>query len=59
MTDRRNERDEERKRAEDDERRREDKERRSDDLKEAWRRHHPSEQDEGGKGRPGRRGRPA
>ncbi len=59
MTDRRDERDEERKRAEDDERRREDKERRSDDLKEAWRRHHPSEQDEGGKGRPGRRGRPA
>jgi hypothetical protein len=63
MTDRRNKRDHERrerkKSEEADERRREDKERCSDDLKEAWRRHHPSEQDEGGKGRPGRRGRPA
>ena len=48
---------------EEDEKRREDKEskeRRSDQLKESWRRNHPSEQEEGGKGRPGRsrRGRP-
>ncbi len=61
MTDRRDERDRERrkrKQAEEaDEVRREDKEKRSDDLKEAWRRHHPSEQEER-KGRPGR-GRPA
>jgi hypothetical protein len=39
-----------------DERRREDVERRFDDLKEAWRRHHPSEHEEGGKDWP-RRGR--
>jgi hypothetical protein len=32
----------------------ESKERRSEDLKESWRRNHPSEQEEGGKGRPGR-----
>jgi hypothetical protein len=49
--------DEERERPsrEDDEKRREDKERRSDDLQEAWRRNHPSEQEEGGKGRPKKR----
>ncbi|MBA3426742.1 MAG: hypothetical protein H0U04_19880 [Rubrobacter sp.] len=58
MTDRRNERDDERERIED-ERRREDEERdrRSDQLKESWRRNHPSEEEEG-KGRPNR-GRPA
>ena len=51
-------RDEERERAsrEDDEKRREDKERRSDELKESWRRNHPSEEEEG-KGRPGKGGR--
>ncbi len=63
MTERRNERDQERrerkKTEEADERRREDRDKRSDDLKEAWRRHHPSEQDESERGRPGRRGRPA
>src|SRR5215208_6101062 len=41
-----------------DESRREDVEKRFDDLKEAWRRHHPSEHDEGGQGRP-KKGRPA
>jgi hypothetical protein len=46
---------------EEDERRREEKERRSDELKEAWRRHHPSEKEESERGRPRRsqRGRPA
>jgi hypothetical protein len=46
--------DEERERLsrEEDAQRREDKERRSSDLQEAWRRNHPSEQEEGGKGRP-------
>ena len=34
-----------------DERRREDVERRFDDLEDAWRRHHPSKHDEGGKDR--------
>jgi hypothetical protein len=49
MTDRR---DDERERPDREEkRRREDRERRSDDLKEAWRRHHPSEPEEG-PGRP-------
>jgi hypothetical protein len=61
MTDRRNERDRERrnrKKAEETaERRREERGRRSDDLQEAWRRNHPSEE-EGRQGRPGR-GRPA
>jgi hypothetical protein len=47
----------EREAREGDERRREHVERRFDDLKEAWRRHHPSEPEEGGKGRP-RKGRP-
>jgi hypothetical protein len=41
-----------------DESRREDVEKRFDDLKEAWRRHHPSEREEGGQGRP-KKGRPA
>jgi hypothetical protein len=47
MTDRRDDRDHERRKRteEEDKGRREDKERRSDDLKEAWRRNHPSEQD--------------
>jgi hypothetical protein len=52
MTDRR---DQERHRRlreeEDDERRREEVEKRFDELKEAWRRHHPSKPEEG----PGRR----
>jgi hypothetical protein len=39
------------------ERRREEREERDRDLREAWRRHHPSEE-EGGKGL-GERGRPA
>ena len=39
-------------------RRQEESERRSDDLKEAWRRRHPSEREEGGQGRP-KKGRPA
>ena len=55
-------RDEERERPErpsrEEEKRREDKEKRSDELQEAWRRNHPSEEEEGGKGPPGR-GRPA
>ena len=61
MTDRRDEereitrREREREAREGDERRREHVERRFDDLKEAWRRHHPSEQEEG-KDRP-KRGR--
>jgi hypothetical protein len=59
---RRERRDEEHKRMrreqEADESRREDVEKRFDDLKEAWRRHHPSEREEGGQGRP-KKGRPA
>jgi hypothetical protein len=59
MTDRRNERDRERrgrkKDEEADKRLREGRERRSDELKESWRRNHPSEQEER-KGRPGRGG---
>jgi hypothetical protein len=53
MTDR-SSRDEERDRPSRDEeqQRRENKERRSDDLQEAWRRHHPSEKEHGGKDRP-------
>ena len=49
--------DEERERPsrEEDEKRREDKERRSSDLQEAWRRNHPSEQEEVRKGRPKKR----
>jgi hypothetical protein len=61
MTDRRS-RDDEREMPsrEEETQRLEDKERRSDELQEAWRRNHPSEKEEGGKGRPGRsrRGRP-
>ena len=55
-----NGRDEERERREgalreEDEKRREgDKERRSNELKESWRRNHPSEEEDQGKGRPGR-----
>jgi len=47
MTDR-HRRDEERDRhsREEDERRREEKERRSDELRESWRRNHPSEEEE-------------
>ena len=60
MTDRRDEERErtrrEREAREGDERRREHVERRFDDLKEAWRRNHPSEAEEGGKGWP-RKGR--
>jgi hypothetical protein len=41
---------------EDDERRQKERGLRFDELKEAWRRHHPSEHDESGKDRP-RRGR--
>ena len=54
MTDRRGEerRDEEREKTrrqqEDDVRRQEDSARRSDELREAWRRHHPREPEEGG-----------
>jgi hypothetical protein len=58
MTDRREERDPERRERrqaeEDEERLREERDRRSEKLREAWRRNHPSEEDEGGKGRPGR-----
>jgi hypothetical protein len=58
MTDRRDdERERTRREQEGDERRREHVERRFDDLKESWRRNHPSEPGEGGKGRP-RKGRP-
>jgi hypothetical protein len=42
---------------EDDERRQEERGLRSDELKEAWRRHHPSEEEGTGRDRP-RRGRP-
>jgi hypothetical protein len=42
-------------REEDEERREEQRDRRSDDLREAWRRNHPSEREEGGKDRPKRR----
>jgi hypothetical protein len=42
-----NHRDEERERPEEEKRRREERERRSDDLKESWRRNHPSEPEEG------------
>jgi len=61
MTDRRDDQRErtrrEREVREGDERRREHVERRFDDLKESWRRNHPSEPEEGGTGRP-RKGRP-
>ena len=48
-------REEETQRREEETQRREDKERRSDELQEAWRRNHPSEEDER-KGRPGKGG---
>jgi len=61
MTDRREERDLERRERmqseEDEEQLREERDRRSDELREAWRRNHPSEEEEG-KGQPGR-GRPS
>jgi hypothetical protein len=38
-------------------RRQKDRERRFDELREAWRRHHPSEPEEGGEDRP-KKGRP-
>ena len=57
MTDRREERDGERRERrqaeEDEEHLREERDRRSETLREAWRRNHPSEE-EGGKDRPGR-----
>lgn len=61
MTDRRNDHDDERrdrrpKDEEADKRLREERNRRSDDLKESWRRNHPSEQEAGGMGRPGKGG---
>lgn len=52
MTNRRN--DKRKPTEEADERRREERSRRSDELKEAWRRNHPSEQEEGRKDRPKR-----
>ena len=55
MTDRQDE-ERERPSREEDEQRREDKERRSSDLQEAWRRNHPSGEDER-KGRSGKGGR--
>ena len=62
MTDRREERDGERRERrqaeEDEERLKEERDRRSDELKESWRRNHPSEEEEERKGRPGR-GRPS
>jgi hypothetical protein len=59
MTDRRHEeRERTRREREGDELRQDESERRSDELKEAWRRHHPIEPEEGGEGRP-KRWRPA
>ena len=55
MTDRRNE-ERERREREDAERRREEDERRSDELREAWRRNHPSRPEEDEGRRPGRGG---
>jgi len=55
MTESRDEERERPSREEDEQKRREDKERRSDELKESWRRNHPSEEEEG-KYRPGKRG---
>ena len=55
MTDRRDEeRERTRREREGDELRQDESERRSDELKEAWRRHHPIEPEEGGEGRPER-----
>jgi hypothetical protein len=47
-------RDEERRRAEDEEWLRVEKERRGEELREAWRRHHPSESEKDEKGPPKR-----
>ena len=55
MTD---QRDEERRRAEDEERLRVEKERRGEELREAWRRHHPSQAEQDEKGPP-KKGPPA
>ena len=59
MTDRREERDGERRERrqaeEDEERLREERDRRSEVLREAWRRNHPTEEEERGKGRSERR----
>ena len=52
MTD---QRDEERRRAEDEERLRIEKERRGEELREAWRRHHPSQSEQDEKGWPKKR----
>ena len=49
MTD---QRDEERRRGEDEERLRVEKERMGEELREAWRRHHPSDEEEDEKGWP-------
>ncbi len=62
MTDCRNERDNERrdrrpKDEEADKRLREERDPRSDELKESWRRNHPSEQEESKRGQPRRSGR--
>jgi hypothetical protein len=56
MTDSRDEERERRGRPshEEDEEHREERERRSEDLQDAWRRNHPSEQEEVGKGRQGK-----
>jgi hypothetical protein len=58
MTDRRNEHDRERRERrqteEADKRQQEERDRRSDELKESWRRNHPSEQEEERKDRPKR-----
>jgi hypothetical protein len=48
-------RDEERRRAEGEDRLRSEKEQRGEQLREAWRRHHPSESEQGEKGWPNRR----
>ncbi len=53
MTERRDEeRERTRRQQEDDVRRQEDSARRSDELREAWRRRHPREPEEGGEDRP-------
>lgn len=56
MTDRRDEEERDRREREDAERRREADERRSDELREAWRRNHPSRPDEDEGRKPGRGG---
>jgi hypothetical protein len=56
MTDRQAKPDERERPDREERRRREERERRADDLRDAWRRRHPGEPEEGGKDRP-RRGR--